>query len=130
MRGWITCLEGNVEIVALPAGHHEEPAHAGNSGGRGASAHSERGPKQRPSQRLGKSQQAAVTALAAVSSYLDADEELPVFFARLSETVAGLVGARPAGLWRLAPRAALTLQTRALGCPAHSRNHELRTHRT
>ena len=130
MRGWITCLEGNVEIVALPAGHHEEPAHAGNSGGRGASAHSERRPKQRPSQRLGKSQQAAVTALAAVSSYLDADEELPVFFARLSETVAGLVGARRAGFWRLGPRGALSLQPRAFGFPAHSPIHALRIDRS
>jgi signal transduction histidine kinase len=125
MRGRITCLEGNVEIVALPAGRRGEPAHAGNSRRR-TSAEPERKPRQRPSPGLEKAQQAAFAALAAVSSYLDADEDLPVFFGRLSETVAGLVGARRAAFWRLGPRGVLGLQPRAFGFPADSPIHSKR----
>jgi signal transduction histidine kinase len=89
----------------------------------------ERKPKQPISPRLEKAQQAAVTALAAVSSYLDADEDLPVFFGRLSETVAGLVGARRAGFWRLGARGTLGLQPQAFGFPADSPIHALRIER-
>jgi signal transduction histidine kinase len=64
-----------------------------------------------------------------VSSYLDADEELPVFFGRLSETVAGLVGARRAGFWRQGPRGALSLQPRAFGFPTDSPIHAMRIER-
>jgi len=129
MEGRIISLEGNVEIVALPAGRREESAHAANSGGRGPAAEPERRPRQRTFQRLEKAQQAAVSALAAVSSYLDAGEDLPVFFGRLSETVAGLVGARRAGFWRLGPRGVLGLQPRAFGFPADSPVHALRIDR-
>jgi signal transduction histidine kinase len=115
-----TCLEGNVEIVALPAGRRGEAGRAGNRGGGRSAAAPERKPKQRAPTPLEKSQQAAFTALAAVASYLDADEDLPVFFGRLSETVAGLVGARRAGFWRLGPRGAMSLQPRAFGFPADS----------
>jgi signal transduction histidine kinase len=114
-----------LEIVALPAERREESAHAGNRGGR----RPERKPKPRSAQRLEKAQQAAFTALAAVSSYLDADEDLAVFFGRLSETVAGLVGARRAGFWRLGPRGVLGLQPRAFGFPADSPIHGLRIER-
>jgi signal transduction histidine kinase len=124
-----TCLEGNVEIVALPAGRRAEPGHAGNHGGRRSAAAPERKPKQRSATRLEKSQQAAFTALAAVSSYLDADEDLPVFFGRLSKTVAGLVGARRAGFWRLGARGVMSLQPRAFGFPADSPIHALRVER-
>jgi signal transduction histidine kinase len=116
MGGWITCLEGNVEIVALPAGRGGEPAQAGNRSGR----------SQRSGPRLEKAQQAALAALTAVSSYLDADEDLPVFFGRLSETVAGLVGARRAGFWRFGPRGVLALQPRAFGFPTDSPIHSKR----
>jgi signal transduction histidine kinase len=129
MRGRITWLEGNVETVALPAGRRGEPAHAGNTGGRRPAAEPERKRKQRSGPRLEKAQQAAFTALAAVSSYLDADEDLPVFFGRLSETVAGLVGARRAAFWRLGPRGVLDLQPRAFGFPADSPIHVLRIER-
>jgi signal transduction histidine kinase len=70
-----------------------------------------------------------LTALAAVSSYLDADEDLPLFFGRLSETVAGLVGARRAGFWRLGPRGVFGLQPRAFGFPADSPIHSKRIER-
>ncbi len=109
-----TCLEGNVEMVELPAESRAEPGHPGNRGGR---------------QRLEKTQRAALAALAAVSSYLDVDEDLPVFFGRLSETVAGLVGARRAGFWRMGPRGVLSLQPRAFGFPAGSPIHALRIER-
>jgi signal transduction histidine kinase len=129
MEGWIISLEGNVEIVALPAGRRGEPAHAGSRSSRSSAEAPERKPRQRAEQRLEKAQQAALSALAAVSSYLDADEDLPVFFGRLSETVAGLVGARRAGFWRLGPRGVLGLQPRAYGFPAHSPIHAMRIER-
>lgn len=114
-----------MEIMALPAGRRGESAHAGSRGGRRSAAESEHKPKRRAALRLEKAQQAAFTALAAVSSYLDADEDLPVFFGRLSETVAGLVGARRAGFWRLGARGVLSLQPRAFGFPADSPLHTL-----
>jgi signal transduction histidine kinase len=129
MEGLIISLEGNVDTVALPAGGRPESAHAGKSGGPRPAAQPERKPKQPNAPRLEKAQQAAVTALAAVSSYLDADEDLPVFFGRLSETVAGLVGARRAGFWRLGARGTLGLQPRAFGFPADSPIHALRIER-
>jgi signal transduction histidine kinase len=129
MKGLITCLEGNVEIIALPAGSQAEPARAGSrSGGRPPAAPGRRS-KQSSAQRLGKAQRAAGAALAAVSSYLDVDEDLPVFFGRLGETVAGLVGARRAGFWRLGPRGGLSLQPLAFGFPADSPIHTLRIER-
>jgi signal transduction histidine kinase len=129
MEGRTISLEGNVETEALPAERRADPAYGRNRGGRVAAGESERKPKQRSAQRLEKAQQAAVTALAAVSSYLDADEDLPVFFGRLSETVAGLVGARRAGFWRLGARGTLGLQPRAFGFPAESPLHKLRIER-
>src|SRR5260370_5865765 len=120
MRGWITCLEGSVETVALPAGQRGERGHAGNGGGRRPAGESSGMPRRRSSRRLEKAQEAAFTALAAVSSYLDSDEDLPVFFGRLSETVAGLVRARRAGVLRLGPRGVLSLQPTAFGFAAAS----------
>ena len=117
-------LEGNVESLALPAEGQAEPALAGNRSRKLAAK-----PRQRSAQRLEKSQEAAFAALAAVSSYLDADEDLPVFFGRLSETVAGLVGARRAAFWRLGPRGVLSLQPRAFGFPTASPIHALRIER-
>jgi signal transduction histidine kinase len=114
--------------VALPAGRLGESAHAGKSGP-GPAAEPARNRRQHSGPRLEKTQQAAFTALAAVSSYLDADEDLPVFFGRLSETVAGLVGARRAGFWRLGPRGVLGLQPRAFGFPANSPIHSKRIER-
>jgi signal transduction histidine kinase len=114
-----TRLEGNLELVALPADNGPEPTLVGRDTG-------QRKPKTRTVQRLERAQQAAFAALGAVSSYLDADEELPAFFGRLSESVAGLVGARRAAFWRLGARDVLSLQPRAFGFPADSPVHELR----
>src|SRR6202163_3993916 len=129
MEGRTISLEGNVETVALPAGRRAKSVDAGNRGGRVAAGETERNPKQRSAQRLEKAQTAAVSALTAVSSYLDVDEDLPAFFCRLSETVAGLVGARRAAFWRLGPRGVLGLQPKAFGFPANSRIHTLRIDR-
>ena len=57
-----------------------------------------------------RSQDAAVAAIAAVSSYLDSDEDLPDFFARLSGTIAAITGATRAAFWRLGPRGTLALE--------------------
>ena len=57
-----------------------------------------------------RSQEAALTALAAVSSYLDSDEDLPTFFGTLGATIAGLCRARRVAFWRLGSRGTLTLQ--------------------
>lgn len=108
-----------MELVALPADNGPEPTLVGRDTG-------QRKPKTRTVQRLERAQQAAFAALGAVSSYLDADEELPAFFGRLSESVAGLVGARRAAFWRLGARDVLSLQPRAFGFPANSPVHELR----
>ena len=118
-------LEGIVEIVVLPSSTSPSPALAANSGGQSA-AELARKPATRSVQRLERAQQAAFAALGAVSSYLDADEDLPVFFGRLSETVAGLVGARRAAFWRLGPRRMLSLQPKAFGFPVDSPIHEMR----
>jgi signal transduction histidine kinase len=115
-----------VEIAALPAGRQDDSARAGDGRGPSAAIRPQAKPGQRTTQRLNKAQQAAFTALAAVSSYLDLDEDLPVFFGRLSETVAGLVGARRAAFWRLGPRNVLSVQPQAFGFPADSPVHALR----
>src|SRR5258708_1967591 len=120
MRGRITCLGGRVETGALPAGHRGEPGHAGNGGGRRPAGESSGMPRRRSSQRLEKAQEAAFTALAAVSSYLDSDEDLPVFFGRLSETVAGLVRARPAGVCGLGPPGGLAVPPPPFCFASHS----------
>src|SRR5258708_39247569 len=99
MKGLITCLEGTVEIVALPAGSQAESARAGNRGGRKPSAAPTHKPKQRSAKRQEKAQQEAFEALSAVSSYHKLDEDLPVLFVRLSENVTGLVGAHRACFW-------------------------------
>ena len=107
-----------MEIVALPAGNGSDPELVGE--GRRSK------PRTRTALRLERAQQAAFAALGAVSSYLDADEELPAFFGRLSETVAGLTGARRAAFWRLGARDVLSLQPRAFGFPGASPIHQLR----
>jgi signal transduction histidine kinase len=109
-----------VEIVALPSGNGPEPVLVASD------AVVRRKPNARTAQRLERAQQAAFAALGAVSSYLDADEELPAFFGRLSETIAGLAGARRAAFWRLGARDVLSLQPRAFGFTAASPVHQLR----
>jgi signal transduction histidine kinase len=114
-----------LEIAALPSSGQTAPKF-GASNGRKPSGELARKSTTRSAQRLERAQQAAFAALGAVSSYLDADEDLPVFFGRLSETVAGLVGARRAAFWRLGPRGMLSLQPKAFGFASDSPIHTLR----
>jgi signal transduction histidine kinase len=115
-----------VEIVALPTSSESDPMLADVGNGRKSSGQLPRKAKTRSAEKLEKTQEAALAALSAVSSYLDADEDLPLFFARLCETVAGLVSARRTAFWRLSARGALTLQPMAFGFPAESPIHRLR----
>lgn len=114
-----------MKIVALPSSG-QTASKFGAANGRKPSGELARKSTTRSAQRLERAQQAAFAALGAVSSYLDADEDLPVFFGRLSETVAGLVGARRAAFWRLGPPGTLSLQPRAFGFSADSPIHGLR----
>jgi signal transduction histidine kinase len=130
MESRINSLEGIVEIAALPAGSQEGSSRGGAGHGQADVARLDARPRQRSTQRLEKVQHAAYAALAAVSSYLDTDEDLPVFFGRLSETVAGLVGARRAAFWRLGARNVLSLQPQAFGFSTDSPIHSLRIERS
>jgi signal transduction histidine kinase len=76
--------------------------------------------------RLEKAQAAASIALQAVSSYLEAEVELPAFFGHLAQTVAGLVGARRVAFWCLAPSGLLVLQREPFGFQAQSPIRNLR----
>ena len=80
----------------------------------------------RPGAHLERSQESALAALTAVSSYLDSDEDLPEFFGRLSATIAEQVRAARAAFWRLGPRGALVLQPAPFGFGDDSPVHELR----
>jgi len=75
---------------------------------------------------LEKAQSAASIALKAVSSYLEAEMELPAFYRHLAETVAGLVGARRVAFWSLAPNGRLHLQREPYGFRAQSPIRNLR----
>lgn len=83
-------------------------------------------PKKRAAQRLERAQEGAIAAVEAVASYLNADEDLPAFFRRLSETIARQVGARRAAFWRLGPRGTLALQPEPFGFDLDSRIYDLR----
>lgn len=110
-----------MEIATLPAD--------GKSGGASAVEQARRlraarqlKPRQRvrAAQRLVKAQAAASIALGAASSYLEAEMDLPAYFAHLGETIAGLVGARRVAFWRLAPHRVLTVQREPFGFGPHS----------
>ncbi len=81
--------------------------------------------RKRAAQHLERMQEATYAALAAVSSYLDSDEDLHTFFGRLSATIAQLVGARRAAFWRLGPRGVLALQPEPFGFADASLIHNL-----
>jgi len=80
----------------------------------------------RSSARLERWQESSIAALTAVSSYLDSHEDLPLFFGRLSGTIAKQVGARRAAFWRLGSRGTLVLRPAPYGFAHTSRVHELR----
>jgi signal transduction histidine kinase len=114
-----------VEVVALPADRRPGAAWPPGDGGTQADSGASR-PKTRATQRLQKAQLAAFLALRAVSSYSETDVELPDFFGRLSETVAGLVRARRLAFWRLGSQRTLAVQPRPFGFTAASPIHGLR----
>jgi signal transduction histidine kinase len=108
-----------VELATLPAGRRPAGATALQEPRRLRVGGQVRR-RTRAAQRLEKAQTAASTALSAVSSYLEAEMELPAFFSHLAETVAGLVGARRVAFWRLAPTGVLFAQRDPFGFAAQS----------
>src|SRR5256714_11698991 len=92
-------LGGKVDTAALPI------AGKAASDGDGVATR-----PRRSMQLLERSQESALAALAAIASYLDSDDDLPVFFERLNATVAELTGPRRAAFWRLGARGTLGLQ--------------------
>jgi signal transduction histidine kinase len=114
-----------VEVVALPA-DERLGASASAPDGRADADEARPKPRARATQRLEKAQVAAFIALRAVSSYTEADVDLPAFFGRLSETVAGLVKARRVAFWRLEGDRTLAVQAQPHGFAAASPIHGLR----
>ncbi len=116
-----------MEVATLPAGRRPTGESELREAGRLRAAGQLR-PRQRVRavQRLEKVQAAASIALSAVSSYLEAEMELPAFFGHLAETVAGLVGARRVAFWRLSPHGALAVQREPFGFPSQSPVRSLR----
>jgi signal transduction histidine kinase len=103
-----------VEVVTLPARQQRESREAGSGPSQGRRAPR---PRSRPRavERLEKAQDAARVALAAVSSHMQADVELPIFFNRLGKTLARLTGSRRVAFWRLSHRGLLALQPEPFG---------------
>jgi signal transduction histidine kinase len=120
-----TLLEGQVEVVALPAGGRRDAA-ASEPPDRGDADQARPKPRSRATQRLEKAQVAAFMALRAVSSYTEDGAELPIFFGRLGQTVAGLVKARRVAFWRLGQDRTLALQPQPFGFGDDSPIHHMR----
>jgi signal transduction histidine kinase len=112
-----------VEVVAAPADGRHEAASGPDDRGRLDAGEVQPRPKARATQRLEKAQMAAFMALQAVSSYSEGNVDLPVFFRRLSQTVAGIVGARRAAFWRLDADRTLAVQPQPSGFAATSPVH-------
>jgi signal transduction histidine kinase len=116
-----------VEVVAVPADQRSEGISAlADLGQQATNGETRPRPKSRATQRLEKAQVAAYLVLRMVSSYVEAEVELPVFFSRLSETIAKLVKARRVAFWRLGPDGTLAVQPASYGFPPDSLVHELR----
>ena len=117
-----------MEVVAtLPDGHRQPGASGLRAPGRLRTAGQLRARQRvRAGARLEKAHAAASIALEAVSSYLEAEMELPAFYRHLAETVARLVGARRVAFWCLAPHGHLVLQREPFGFPAQSPIRSLR----
>jgi len=75
---------------------------------------------------LERSQQAALASVAAVASYLDADEDVPTFFGRLCAILAEQTRARRVAFWRLSQRGNLALQPASFGFTNTSPIHQMR----
>ena len=116
-----------MEVATLPAGRRSAGASETARTGR-SRATSQLRPRQRirVAQRLENAQAAASIALGAVSSYLEAEMELPTFFSHLAQTVADLVGARRVAFLRLSSAGTLVLQREPFGFPAQSPIRNLR----
>lgn len=79
----------------------------------------------RNAQHLEKMQEATYAALAAVSAFVDSDEDRATLLKRLSATIAGLVGARRAAFWRLRGGRVLTLEPEPFGFATGSLIHKV-----
>jgi signal transduction histidine kinase len=112
-----------VETAALPVSGDAAPA---ADGARPETRDSGSKSSKRAVQQLDKMQDATYAAIAAVSSYLDSDDDRRALFGRLSATVAELVGGRRAAFWRLGPGGVLTLEPEPFGFPDGSLIHNLR----
>ena len=75
---------------------------------------------------LERSQRAGLGTVAAVASYLDADEDVPAFFGRLSAVLAEETRGRRVAFWRLGPRGAIALQPASFGFSERSPIHQMR----
>lgn len=82
-------------------------------------------PVKHPSQ-LERAQESALATVAAISTYLDADEDLPSFFGRLCETLGKQLQASRVAFWRIGPRATLSVQPTPFGFPTGSVLHSIR----
>jgi signal transduction histidine kinase len=110
-----------VEVATLPADSRSRDASAVREARRLRTAGQLKpGQRARAAQRLEKAQAAASIALGAASSYLEAEMDLPAYFAHLGETIGGLIGARRIAFWRLAPHGVLTVQREPFGFSPHS----------
>jgi signal transduction histidine kinase len=83
-------------------------------------------PRGKRAANLERSQEAALTAIGAVASYLDSDDDLPAFFGRLGATVAGLCRARRVAFWRVGNRGTLSVQQTPHGFDRDSGVHRAR----
>ena len=116
-----------MEVVAVPADQRSEEVSApADLRLEAANGEARPRPKSRATQRLEKAQLAAYLVLRMVSSYAESEVELPVFFGRLSETIAKLVKARRVAFWRLGLDGTLTVQPASYGFPPDSPVHEMR----
>jgi signal transduction histidine kinase len=75
---------------------------------------------------LERYQHAALAAVAGAASYLDADEDVPGFFGKLSCVLAEQTRARRVAFWRLGPRGTLALQPASFGFEDSSPVHQMR----
>jgi signal transduction histidine kinase len=75
---------------------------------------------------LDRSHQAALATMAAVASYLDADEDTLGFFGRLCSALAEQTRARRLAFWRLGPRGTLAVQPACFGFENSSPVHHMR----
>lgn len=79
-----------------------------------------------PAGELERAQASALALLSTISSYLDADEDVPTFVGRLCATTAEQTGAAKVALWRIGSLGTLTVQPLTHGFANDSPIHQLR----